>query len=307
VVAGTRALRGFVTVRGTWVVRRDRARGPLLAAATLSLSGLLGFVVMNARPPLAELIAGLGQDVLFPLLSGLFAFPALLSAMSSAPVPPQSQAADEATDLRPALTGTLAGFLAGWMPGITSTIGTVIGTAFTRRPEDEEQGTKSYIRMLSAVGTSSVVFSMMALALEGEGRTGVMLSLKEALGDEVGALSSLPGVPMALLLIAVLVASAAGYRLALSSGALLARKAAGRDLRRVNLVVLALLCALILLFNGLSGLVVAAVAALVGSLPPLLGVRRVHLTGCLLLPLLLFYFGLEEELAGLIWGASVSP
>jgi len=50
---------------------------------------------------------------------------------------------------------------------------------------------------------------------------------------------------------------------------------------------------LALLFTGLSGLLLLAVAVLVGLLPPRIGIGRVHLTGSLLLPLILFFLGLR--------------
>jgi TctA family transporter len=294
--------KGFVTIQGTWVVRKGSARSKLTALAVLALSGLLGFVVMNSYPPFTETFRGWGQSLLFPLLSGLFAFPALLSAASSAPIPPQEAVSDERLPLVPALTGTFAGFLSGWMPGVTSTIGTVIGSCFVPRPKDEEQGTKEYILMLSAVGTSSVVFSLLALCIEGSGRSGAMLALKSAVGQEgLSSLSSFPSSWASLLLVAVLVASAIGYRATMWAGSLFSKKVAGRDMGRLNLIVILGLLALILVFNGLPGLLVAGVATLVGLLPPSLGVRRVHLTGCLLLPLVLFYLNLESVAIGLLW------
>ncbi len=303
VVAGFRRPRaGQVTVQGIWVVRKEASRSRLSAISVLALSGLLGFAVMNARPPLSGLFDGLGQSLLFPLLTGLFAFPALLSATSSEAIPAQREPEAGGPKLGPALTGTFAGFLAGWMPGITSTIGTVIGSCFSARPKDADQGAKTYILMLSAVGTSSVVFSLLALCIEGSGRTGAMLALKQAMGQEgVSSLSSFPSASASLLLVSALVASGIGYGYTLWAGDLLAKRAAGRELGRINRYVLIGLSGLILAFNGLPGLLVASVATMVGILPPRLGVRRVHLTGCLLLPLILFYLDLESAAIGLLW------
>lgn len=303
VVSGLRGKpKGFVTVQGVWTVRRPRTRSRLKAVLVLGLSGILGFVVMNASPPLSGSFDGFGQSLLFPLLSGLFAFPALLSAASSTPIPEQDEVRDEVPSVRPAIIGTFSGFLAGWMPGITSTIGTVIGSCFSPRPKDQEGGAKAYILMLSAVGTSSVVFSLLALCIEGSGRTGAMLAIQQAVGPELQAqLSSFPSASASLLLLSALIASIIGYRSMLFAGTVLSKRTSGKDLGRINTLVLASLSALILLFNGPSGLVVASVATLVGCLPVRLGVRRVHLTGCLLLPLLLFYLGLERAAIGLLW------
>lgn len=304
VVSGLRRPKDrFVSVRGTWVVKKNSNRSRLAALGILALSGLLGFVVIGSNPPLDGTFDGLGQSLLFPLLSGLFAFPALLSATSSKQIPAQSEVKEgKDPTIGPALVGTFAGFLAGWMPGITSTIGTVIGSSFSARPKDQEQGAKTYILMLSAVGTSSVVFSLLALCIEGSGRTGAMLALKQSLGqDDLSSLSSFPSASASLLIMAALVASAIGYRYTLWAGCVLSQRTAGRDLGRVNRIVLLGLLGLILVFNGLPGLVVASIATLVGLLPIRMGVRRVHLTGCLLLPLILVYLDLESTVVGLLW------
>ena len=95
--------------------------------------------------------------------------------------------------------------------------------------------------------------------------------------------------------------SAIGYGYTIWAGGLLSRRTAGRDLGKVNRIVLLGLASMIFAFNGLPGLALTGVAALVGALPVRLGIRRVHLTGCLLLPLIIFYLGLEGTAIGLLW------
>ena len=59
-----------------------------------------------------------------------------------------------------------------------------------------------------------------------------------------------------------------------------------------NRVMLAAMIVLTILFCGYWGLVVLIVCTLIGLLPILLGTRRIHLTGCLIVPVLLFKLGL---------------
>jgi TctA family transporter len=54
--------------------------------------------------------------------------------------------------------------------------------------------------------------------------------------------------------------------------------------------VLGLIVILVLLFTGPFGLAVLVVSAAVGRIPPALGVSRVCLTGCLMLPVVLNVF-----------------
>ncbi len=56
--------------------------------------------------------------------------------------------------------------------------------------------------------------------------------------------------------------------------------------------VLVVLAVMIVLLAGAAGLMVATLATLLGLAPPLVGVKRVHLMGALVLPVVLLYLGL---------------
>jgi putative membrane protein len=91
---------------------------------------------------------------------------------------------------------------------------------------------------------------------------------------------------------AATLASLLGFLYAFALGRLLARHASRVPYRTLVATVTVLLVLLIFLFTGPLGLAVASVATAVGLLPPLLGVRRVHLMGALLLPVIVFLLGL---------------
>jgi putative membrane protein len=113
-------------------------------------------------------------------------------------------------------------------------------------------------------------------------------------------LLSLPSPWFPLLLVGALLSAVVSYLLALRLGWWLARRVAGRDLGLLNRAILVLILLLVTAFCGLPGLLVLAVAAFLGSLPPRLGVSRVHLTGCLLLPAALYFLGLKAALLAMI-------
>jgi len=257
---------------------------------------------MNSRLPLADIFPGLDQSPLFPLLTGLFGVPTLLLSLGQQAIPHQSLEVGGYGSIRPSAKGALLGFLAGWMPGITSTTGTVIGTSLSRRvKEAEDESAKRFIAMVSSVGTSAVVFSLLALAIEGKGRTGAMLAAQQVLGDEgTKALSAFPSAPISLLLLSVLISALLGHYLTVRAGRLMARRLGGLNLRALNLGLLLFIVSLVIVFNGLPGLLLLSTAVLLGLAPPLLGIGRVHLTGCLLLPLILFFWGLQEPLLALL-------
>ena len=297
---GARKIIGPARVIGRWSVRRSARRERLLAVALLMLSGLLGITCTEARLPLSGVFEGLGQSILFPLLTGLFGMPSIIASLGSTSVPPQDPVTGDDNDLASGLRGAFSGALVGWFPGISSTTGVILASALDRRKGNDERATRGYLTMVSAVGTSSTVLGLLALALAFKGRSGAMLVAKEVLGRDGAIVLAPPSLWFPVLLLAVLISAAASYRLTLSLGARFARAAAGADLRPLNRGILALLIALVLVFCGLPGLVVLAVATFLGSLPPRLGVGRVHLVGCLLLPSALYFLGLEATLLSVL-------
>jgi putative membrane protein len=114
--------------------------------------------------------------------------------------------------------------------------------------------------------------------------------------DGLGAVAAPLSADFLVLLLATMVGAILGYFATLRLGDLIARKLGGANLLPLNLAVLAFILILVTTFNGLSGLLLLAAAGTLGLLPPLLGIGRVHLTGSMLLPLILFYFGWREQL-----------
>ncbi len=99
-------------------------RRKLYALLLLLCSGLLGFVAMNARLPLAGVWDGFDGNMLFPLLTGLFGLPTLLSSMTSGPVPKQERSAGNGLEVRAAMGARWPAVSSGGCRAVTSTTGT---------------------------------------------------------------------------------------------------------------------------------------------------------------------------------------
>jgi len=251
------------------------------------LAGALGFAVLNATLPLHQ-FPGLDQSPLFPLLTGLFGMPTLLLSLSPSRLPEQIEGGE--VSVLPSLRGVLAGGLVGWFPGITSTAGAVIGTLSMRRhPGDAIAAATRFIVIVSAVGSSAAVFSLIALSVTGNGRTGAMLVVIEVMGEGIRSLRSLYSGHLPFMLLAVLLAALMGYILTIASGRAFLRLVTLVPVRRMNMLMILLILTLVLIFNGAPGILLLTVSMVVGFLPPRLGIGRVHLTGCLLVPIILFF------------------
>ncbi|HUV24050.1 MAG TPA: tripartite tricarboxylate transporter permease [Methanomassiliicoccales archaeon] len=259
-------------------------------AVAISLSsGLLGFIVLNANLPLGGMI-GMGQSLLFPLLTGLFGLPTLLLSLDNPSIPEQTKSLERASRIKPSIKGVLAGAMVGWFPGITSTSGAVMASFLSRRTVNEESA-PNFITTVSAVGSSATVFSLIALSVTGRGRTGAMLAVADLLGEDLDLLGQVPSAQFGLLLLSALISAGLGYLLTLKMGSIFARMISRYDMGKVGKAIIILVLILVLLFNGLQGLLLLGVATLLGMIPPRVGVGRVHLTGCLLIPVMLFFLG----------------
>lgn len=295
---------GKAEVSGVWKVRRSRSQRKLSALILLLSSGLLGFLALNGKLPLTGVWDGIDGNMLFPLLTGLFGLPTLLSSVSSGPVPEQSAAVSRDLYGRAAIGGALAGGFVGWVPGVTSTTGTMIGSVLDPDRDDDEDGSaQRFITMVSSVGTAAAVFGIVALAITGKGRTGALLVVKQMLGaDGVGALSSATSAETIMLLVSVFAAALIGYAITMRLGRLFAAKVGNFDLDRLTKIIVISLVLLVLLMSGIPGLLLLIAATLIGLVPPRIGTNRVHLTGCLLVPITLFFFGLELPFASFLEG-----
>ncbi|MFQ5837539.1 MAG: tripartite tricarboxylate transporter permease [Thermoplasmata archaeon] len=265
------------------------------------LSGFLGYLVLQT-PLLTrnwfplETIGGDPNAVAFlPLFTGLFGIPTLLLSLLHTPRIPSQELHPETTDLdlpskaRATLGGSLAGAVVAWIPGITAATATVLSQLFSGRHRGKERGDEEFILSISCVNTSTAIFTILALFVLLRARSGGMVAVQRITGDLVVPWEPLSALPTALILflIAATVSAAVSFYLTGFFGGLLARASNRVPYRRLVFAVLLFLLAVIPLFSGLAGLMVAAVATLIGLLPPLLRVRRVHLMGSLILPLIL--------------------
>jgi putative membrane protein len=265
------------------VLTEDGGHDRLWALLLMALSGLLGYLCMHASLPEWHLMDG--GSMMLPLLTGLFGMPAMLLSVQGGPLPPQGTPSQVHGHPMPALKGLLAAAMVGWFPGITATAGTVV--ACVTSPEREPA---RFISMVASVGTASTVFTLVTLAVSGNGRSGTMIAVGEVMGG------SLPGpglLTLCILLFAVLLSSLLGYLATLTSGLAMARSMGGADLHRISSAVMAFMVLLVAAMTGPSGLLVLLTGTVMGLIPTAVGVNRVHLASCMLLPVFLIYTGLD--------------
>lgn len=250
------------------------SRRRALSLALMLFTGVLGYTATGMGLPCSG-IMGEGT-LLFPLLAGLFGLPPLLDRAPRGRVPPQADDGRDPVGPGPGLRGVLAGVVAGWFPGITATAGATLASAF-----GAERDPARFISLTASIGTVTSVFAVVTLSVTGSGRSGTAMAVKGVLGDSLGGFCSDAFV---LILFSIAITSAIGYAVTIWAGKAMVRVSERVDADRLNGAVLILVVALVPLLTGPFGLAVLAVSAAAGMAPPAMGVGRVCLTGCLIVP-----------------------
>lgn len=295
-----------VTVK-TCITWRDHAAKRAMALGVFLLSGLLGIALL-VFPGVASRNLFLvnfqsieqGTVLLFPLFTGLFGISTLLLSLKDTPQIP-AQKIDKvkvklplSRQLKSIASGSIAS-IASWFPGISAAISTIISVFLTRpgEPDSEERESETleFIVSVSAVNTSVALFNLMALFVILKARSGAMKSVETIISSELVAWEPLGAVPMAMsaLLFSALLAAIISVPLTLFFGKIFAKHCSRINYKLMVKSVIILLLVMVTLFAGALGMVILAVATCVGMIPPLIGVKRVHLMGCLIIPVIIFF------------------
>lgn len=261
---------------------RRGMRRVLRAAGVQVMAGLLGLAVLRGPSALSP------EAALFPLFSGLFGVPGLVFSLRS-PSPrmvPQRLEAPERlsrSEVLQVLRGSFAGAAVSWLPGLSG--GAAAALASLRRRARADPA--SYMVLLGAVSTSTAILSVGVLFIIGRARSGAAAAVRGLFADVPAWPDPWP-VPGALLIMfaSAVLAGAIAAPLAMRMARFLATRSGIVGSRRTTLAVLAILAGLVGAVTGPAGLLVLAVAGLVGSVPLAAGVRRIHLMASLLVPVL---------------------
>lgn len=280
-----------------------------LALGVFLLAGTLGYIILatpgfgqNNWYPLPQLVIDSSMASFFPLFTGLFGTSTLLISLNDQPSIPPQEVDNEPPKIakwrksRAVFSGTVAGTFVGWFPGISSASATVIAKLLgggEPKKRDSLESNKEFMIAISGVNTATGIFTILALFVILKARSGAMKAVQLMVGDSIVPWDPLQNVPfqMSLMLFSVLLAAMVAFGLTHVLGKMFANRFSGVPYRKLVIGVLTYLVIMIFLFAGPLGLLIGGVATCVGLIPPLVGVKRVHLMGCLILPIMSFFAG----------------
>jgi putative membrane protein len=257
------------------MVFTEKGTGIVKGLLVLGLSGLLG-VIVTGMPVLPS------HTLLFPVFTGLFGISTLLVSLWSGVNVPEQVKKFSKVGRRVVLSGSLKGFVSGLVVGILPGVGAAQAAVMVHQMG--RGGMKEFLISLGGINTVATLFSLMALYLIARPRSGVALAVAElvpAFGFK----------EMLLVLGAALFATGLAAVLALRLTSWFSGVIQKLDYKKLSWGIIIFLAVMVGGMTGLFGLFVLGVSTGVGLLAPLWGVKRSHLVGVLMIPVILYYLG----------------
>ncbi|MEM2918324.1 MAG: tripartite tricarboxylate transporter permease [Candidatus Altiarchaeota archaeon] len=242
------------------------------------LSGSLGIITLNSGI-LPE------NFVLFPIFTGLFGIPTLLLSLKhKSNIPPQEEVIFN-TERKLIFSGSIKAFFAsillGLLPGVGVAQATVLTQELTKKKDPRE-----FLISVGGVNTAVALISILSLYTVKRARSGAAIAIRNLLENFT--------IYDILLLISVsLISVGISAILTLYIGNKILKFIQKFPYSKISLIILILLFFLCFIFTGLNGILILLVSTSIGIIAPLSKIKRSHSMGVLIIPVILFYLGIN--------------
>lgn len=255
------------------------------AVLIISLSGFLGLITLNSSLS--------NQNILFPILAGLFGISTLVASISQrTEIPKQVEDTrlqiSKINILKSIILGGLAGILVGFLPAIG------ISTAATIVQQLGGMGeARSFLVTLGGISVANEIFSLLTLFLVGNPRSGVSVAIERIL-------PTINIWDIILLVGAICFSAGIAGIIAIIFGRVIPKYLEKVNYRKLCISIIILILIMIYIFTGIIGLLVTFTSTFIGLLCIYLGVKRSHCMGCLLVPAIIFFSGLTPQVISVL-------
>jgi len=263
---------GYILILASVFLISKDSKSRLWAFIVFMLAGTLGIAVLNL-PNL--------QNPLFPLLSGMFGISGLIISLNQKVKIPKQIVSElkikKKTITQAVGSSFVAGSLCSFMPGLGPAQAAIIGSQLTRKMASE-----GFLILVGGLNTVNMIMSFIALYILDKARNGAIVTVSKIM--ESFTLTNL----ILFFGVALVVAGVATFlTINLTKG--FARLMTKVNYTAICSFIILLIFALTIFLSGKYGIMVLLISTSLGIVPPLIGVGRNHLMGCLLLPVILYF------------------
>ncbi len=253
----------------------------LWALIIFLLAGFLGIASLNLNI----------KEPLLPLFTGLFgASNLIISIKNKIKVPKQRITKLKNIRLRKksiakaSFASIIAAPFTAFLPGLGASQAAVIGSEVTGDLDQRE-----FLFLLGAINTIVMGLSFITLYSIQKTRTGAAVAVSKLIPE-------LTLINLFYLITTIFIAGIISFFIAIFLSKLATKNIHKFNYSKLSISILIILTILVILFSdmfnilgGFTGLLIFITGAALGIATILLGIRRMHLMGCLLLPTILFY------------------
>jgi len=234
------------------------------------LTGFLGYSLLTLE---------INQPLL-PLLTGLFGSSnILLSIKNKTKIPPQKITKPKINLKKPIFGAILSAPLCSFLPGVGSGQAAVIGNTIIKQDQ------KEFLVLLGIINTLVMGFSFISLYAIGKTRTGAAATIQQFLGE-------ISSSEIILILITVIISGLIAFKLTNFFGKKISEKIEKINYEKTSYAILVILLIVVFLVSGFMGILILIASTFTGIYCISLNVKRTNMMGSLILPTILFYFGL---------------
>ncbi|UCG95768.1 MAG: tripartite tricarboxylate transporter permease [archaeon] len=259
----------LVTITG-FMFLKDRKPWSLVVFA---MSGALGYLVLNGNL--------LGRFSLLPMLTGLFGLSMIIKSLKDRTrIPEQKISADALRRIdvvKGGLVGSLSGILVGLLPGVGAAQATFISREVLR-----DRTEKKFMIAMGGVNTVVAIFSLLALWIVGNPRSGVAVAVDELMGV-------LTFGDVIIFIGAIALAGGLSSLITIYLSKRFINFFRRIDYRKVSLSIIIFLIAITFVFTGAVGTFVLFLSTAIGMVCILTNTRRSYMMACIIVPTVLFF------------------
>lgn len=248
-----------------------KEKNMFLASFLFLLSGILGIITFDI--PMKE--------PLFPLLTGLFGTSMIISSINEkAKIPKQNTSKIEISRkeyVKISFAGLFASSLCSFLPGLGASQAAIIASDIKGKTSQ-----KSFLVLLGVISTLVTGLNFVAIYAISKPRSGVAVVASRLLGST--QLNDL-----FVLLAAVLFSAGIALMLSLYFSRIFANLISKINYSKISVCILILLVFMTFFISGAVGLLVLATATSIGLFAISKGIRKMHMMGCLMLPVIIYF------------------
>lgn len=241
-----------------------------LAFFIFMLSGCLGIAVLNLH---------VIKQPLFPLLTGLFGTSMLITSISQKTSIPKQKITSEKISVgaKTIFAGTISSFLCSFLPGLGASQAAVLGNEISRSKSE-----KNFLVLLGIISILVTALNFAALYIINKPRSGTAIIVGRLLQD-------ISFQHLAIFCTAMIIAGSAAVFLALFFAKVFAKHLPKINYSTLSLIILIFLVVLSVNISGWLSLPVLIVSTCLGIVTIAFGIKKMHLMGCLILPVILYF------------------